>query len=107
MLVFIISADLRIDGDIRINGQRMKLKHLKRISGFVYQDDLFISTLTVTEHLNFAVRLCVLRYFIVPLFVWIQRSSSCFFEKGLHRCKIDEAKKKSRLVFSRAARIEC
>lgn len=29
---------------------------MHRISGYVYQDDLFIGALTVLEHLNFMVR---------------------------------------------------
>ncbi|XP_065210824.1 protein scarlet-like isoform X2 [Planococcus citri] len=48
---------LRVDGDIRINGQNVQFELMKAISGFVYQDDLFIPTLTVLEHLNLAAQL--------------------------------------------------
>jgi len=32
-------------------------KFMRTISGYVYQEDLFIGSLTVLEHLNFMVRL--------------------------------------------------
>lgn len=52
---------MQIEGDIRINCRKSGT-FLRRISGYVYQDDLFIPTLTVMEHLNFAVS-----YFTVVL----------------------------------------
>lgn len=44
-----------VQGDILINGRRVG-PFMHRISGYVYQDDLFIGSLTVLEHLNFMVR---------------------------------------------------
>jgi ABC-type multidrug transport system ATPase subunit len=47
---------LKIDGDIKVNGQLVKSqKSLAAISGYVQQDDLFVGTLTVKEHLIFQV----------------------------------------------------
>lgn len=52
-----------VQGDILINGRRVG-PFMHRISGYVYQDDLFIGALTVLEHLNFMV--CV-EYLVRPL----------------------------------------
>lgn len=45
-----------VQGDILINGRRVG-PFMHRISGYVYQDDLFIGSLTVLEHLNFMAKL--------------------------------------------------
>ncbi|XP_065211511.1 protein scarlet-like isoform X2 [Planococcus citri] len=47
---------LHVNGDIRIGRKRIG-GFIKYVSGFVYQDDLFIPTLTVFEHLNFMAKL--------------------------------------------------
>ncbi|XKL60053.1 hypothetical protein PGB90_001069 [Kerria lacca] len=49
--------DLKISGDILINRKKIQMKYMRQISGFVYQDDLFIPTLTVSEHLHFVAQL--------------------------------------------------
>ncbi len=46
---------LIIDGDVFINGEKIKSKILRRISAYVQQDDIFVGTLTVEEHLHFNV----------------------------------------------------
>ncbi|XP_065217134.1 protein scarlet-like [Planococcus citri] len=51
------SRDFKVNGDIRLNGQKIPPELMKRISGFVYQDDLFVPTLTVSEHLHLAARI--------------------------------------------------
>lgn len=43
-----------VHGDILLNGRRIG-PFMHRISGFVHQDDLFLGTLTVVEHLTFMV----------------------------------------------------
>lgn len=48
------AAGTVVQGDILINGRRVG-PFMHRISGYVYQDDLFIGALTVLEHLNFMV----------------------------------------------------
>lgn len=43
-----------IEGDIRVNGKLIKsISEIASISGYVQQDDLFIGSLTVKEHLIF------------------------------------------------------
>ena len=46
-----------MSGRIRINGEEVTKRQLRLCSAYVQQDDLFMSTLTVTEHLMFNVRL--------------------------------------------------
>lgn len=55
-----------VQGDILINGRRIG-PFMHRISGYVYQDDLFIDTLTVLEHLTFMVSIHCLYLFRFPL----------------------------------------
>lgn len=43
-----------VQGDILLNGRRIG-PFMHRISGFVHQDDLFIPSLTVLEHITFMV----------------------------------------------------
>lgn len=58
-LTFRNSGHLKISGDRYLNGARVNTDTLARISGYVQQDDLFISTLTVREHLRFHVIFCL------------------------------------------------
>jgi ABC-type multidrug transport system fused ATPase/permease subunit len=56
VLNFRNSGQLRIVGDVRLNGQKINsIETLSSVSGYVQQDDLFISSLTVKEHLLFQV----------------------------------------------------
>ena len=49
-------GNLKISGDVKINGEIVKTAgDLAGISGYVQQDDLFISTLKVKEQLKFQV----------------------------------------------------
>lgn len=50
-------AGVTVQGDILLNGRKIG-PFMNDISGFVYQDDLFIGSLTVMEHLTFMVILC-------------------------------------------------
>ncbi|XP_066997954.2 protein scarlet [Anabrus simplex] len=45
-----------VDGDIRVNGRPVG-DFMQRLSGFMHQEDLFVSSLTVREHLNFMAQL--------------------------------------------------
>jgi ABC-type multidrug transport system ATPase subunit len=45
---------LKITNDVRINGEKMK-HDISGVSGFVQQEELFIGSLTVREHLRFHV----------------------------------------------------
>nr|AAQ23526.1 RH66336p [Drosophila melanogaster] len=55
-LAFRQTAGTVVQGDILINGRRIG-PFMHRISGYVYQDDLFLGSLTVLEHLNFMAHL--------------------------------------------------
>ena len=46
---------LQVTGDVQINGKAANWDMVTRNSGYVQQDDLFIGTLTVREHLTFVV----------------------------------------------------
>lgn len=48
-------SDVRSTGYIRLNGYDIDKKTLRLISAYVEQDDLFIGTMTVIEHLRFMV----------------------------------------------------
>lgn len=48
-------------GKITIGGTPIG-KFTRYISGFVYQDDLFLASLTVTEHLNFTVNTYIIYF---------------------------------------------
>jgi len=54
-LTFRNTGNLQIHGQRYLNGASVNTDTLARISGYVQQDDLFISTLTVKEHLQFQV----------------------------------------------------
>lgn len=45
-----------VHGDIMVNGQPLG-PFMHKLSGFVYQDDIFVGTLTVREHLTFMIQL--------------------------------------------------
>jgi len=54
-LNFRTSRHFRVTGNIKINGEKVSADELGAYVGFVPQDDLFIGTLTVFEHLKFMV----------------------------------------------------
>lgn len=45
---------MNIEGDILINGRPIG-DYMKHLSGFMHQDDIFIGSLTVWEHMNIMV----------------------------------------------------
>jgi len=47
-------GDVAINGEIRVNGMPIG-SYMGQISGYVYQEDWFVGTLTVAEHLAFMV----------------------------------------------------
>jgi len=51
----LLSVGAVVVGDIRVNGRPLGV-YMHRLSGFMHQEDLFISSLTVREHLDFMVR---------------------------------------------------
>lgn len=44
-----------MEGEVRINGHRLG-NYMRRLSGFMHQDDAFVGSLTVLEHMNIMVR---------------------------------------------------
>jgi ABC-type multidrug transport system ATPase subunit len=57
-------GDLKISGEVKINGQAISSSNsLAANSGYVQQDELFIGTLTVKEHLIFQVSTKASRFF--------------------------------------------
>ena len=60
-LTFRNTGKLKILGQRYLNGAAVNTDTLARISGYVQQDDLFIPTLKVKEHLQFQVKI---RYWI-------------------------------------------
>ncbi len=51
-LLSLIAGELtngKVKGDISLNGEAIHLKTVKKISGFVFQDDLILGTMTVRE----------------------------------------------------------
>jgi ABC-type multidrug transport system ATPase subunit len=66
VLTFRNRSKLEISGDISINGKLLKdPAQLAAISGYVQQDDLFIGTLKVKEHLKFQVIIKYIRILLV------------------------------------------
>ena len=53
MLNFRIASKFNVHGDVKINGEKVTADCLSKTIGYVQQDDLFIGTLTVYEHLKF------------------------------------------------------
>ena len=50
------NGDLTVEGEIRINGILVKSSEtMSSLCGYVQQDDLFVTYLTVSEHLLFQV----------------------------------------------------
>lgn len=54
-LTFRNTGKLKILGQRHLNGEAINIETLARLSGYVQQNDLFIPTLTVKEHLKFQV----------------------------------------------------
>ena len=56
VLTFRSSRNLQITGNVKVNGRLITNSYeLASISGYVEQDDIFIGTLKVKEHLKFQV----------------------------------------------------
>ena len=51
----LLLAGAVVVGDIRVNGRALGV-YMHRLSGFMHQEDLFVGSLTVREHLDFMVR---------------------------------------------------
>eukprot|EP00794_Sanderia_malayensis_P003789 gene3789-4312_t len=75
---------LLISGSIKVNGQEIG-KKMKTISAYVQQEDLYIGTLTVREHLYFQAMLRIEKS--VPKSEKLARADKVIHELGLTKCK--------------------
>jgi ABC-type multidrug transport system ATPase subunit len=75
ILNFRNTGSLKINGSVKINGEKIN-NHvdLANISGYVQQDDLFISTLKVIEQLKFQVFMIVSYLFNFKIYILIHLS---------------------------------
>jgi ABC-type multidrug transport system ATPase subunit len=55
-LTFRSKGNLKVDGEIKINGNKVDSQKMSIVSCFVQQFDLFFETMTVKEHINFQVK---------------------------------------------------
>lgn len=53
MLTFNL-GELKVDGEIMVNGRHIG-QYMRFLSGFMYQEDLFLPYLTANEYLNIMV----------------------------------------------------
>lgn len=53
VLNFRNQGKLKVEGEVKVNGRKADWDLITRYSGYVQQDDLFIPTMTVREHLTF------------------------------------------------------
>lgn len=55
LLLAKLTADVVVHGDIRVDGALATSSYMRRHSGFMHQEDMFIDTMTVLEHIWFMV----------------------------------------------------
>ncbi|EFN66384.1 Protein scarlet [Camponotus floridanus] len=67
-LAFRTESDIVVHGDIRVDGALATSSYMRHHSGFMHQEDMFIDTMTVLEHIWFMVKgnTCELRSFKEP-----------------------------------------
>ncbi|XP_026668551.1 ABC transporter G family member 3-like [Ceratina calcarata] len=56
-LAFRTGPELLVKGDIRANGVLIDSSYMMQNSGYMHQEDMFVTTMTVTEHLWFMARM--------------------------------------------------
>ncbi|KYN07741.1 Protein scarlet, partial [Cyphomyrmex costatus] len=56
-LAFRAESGIVVHGDVRANGVSTDFSYMRRHSGFMYQEDVFIETMTVLEHIWFMARM--------------------------------------------------
>ncbi|GAB1859723.1 Protein scarlet isoform X1 [Camponotus japonicus] len=56
-LAFRTGSDVVVHGDIRVDGALATSSYMRRHSGFMHQEDMFIDTMTVLEHIWFMARM--------------------------------------------------
>ncbi len=66
------NSNLLVEGDVKMNGKTISWRDLSRYSAYVQQDDVYIATLTVKEHLTFLViifKILVVLAASLPVFI--------------------------------------
>ncbi|XP_071633404.1 protein scarlet-like isoform X2 [Temnothorax longispinosus] len=56
-LAFRAESGIVVHGDVRVNGISASSSYMRRHSGFMHQEDMFIETMTVLEHIWFMARM--------------------------------------------------
>lgn len=84
MLTFKNRGSLLIQGEIRVNGVLMDKDKMSNLAAYVQQDDLFIGTMTVREHLVFRAMLKMDGH--VSKADKLQRVENVMQELGLTKC---------------------
>uniref|UniRef100_A0A0P6F0Z6 Protein white n=1 Tax=Daphnia magna TaxID=35525 RepID=A0A0P6F0Z6_9CRUS len=84
-LTFRNTGKLKILGQRFLNGETVNTDTLARISGYVQQDDLFVPTLTVKEHLQFQALLRMDKYLTYS--ERMTRVGQVIHELGLTKCE--------------------
>lgn len=56
-LAFRTESGVVVHGDVRVNGVSADSSYMRRHSGFMHQEDMFIETMTVLEHIWFMARM--------------------------------------------------
>uniref|UniRef100_A0A914XPT6 ABC transporter domain-containing protein n=1 Tax=Plectus sambesii TaxID=2011161 RepID=A0A914XPT6_9BILA len=75
---------LIVEGVVTVNGTEMSASKIRQVSAYVQQDDLFVGTLTVREHLNFHALLRMGSKFTAAQ--RRQRVNDVLVELGLTKC---------------------
>ena len=58
---FLVLCEFQVSGKRYVNGVAVTPNSLTSVSAYIQQDDLFIGTLTVREHLEFQVEYLLIR----------------------------------------------
>ena len=77
-------SGLKVTGERLVNGVPVSPESLTSLSAYVQQDDLFIGTLTVREHLRFQARVRMDSH--IPLQMKFDRVEKVIEELGLRKC---------------------
>ena len=64
-----------IDGEVKVNGQIADWDKITRYSGYVQQEEIFIGTMTVREHLTFVVIILIKNYLFFKIKTYFVRTS--------------------------------
>ncbi|XP_074102486.1 protein scarlet-like [Cotesia typhae] len=81
-LAYRTAPGIIVHGDIRINGQRVDPSYMRHHTGFMHQEDIFIGTMTVLEHLWFMAQMKLDRR--ISKFEIHERINALLREVGLH-----------------------